>query len=110
MSCCSRGYESLETLRQGHVMDLDGIQLIQDEGEIQPGDLYVGARNTGPHLLVAKEVIYVDESRLIDYIVPTCGAYAYNGSECVKVREAERAAFDICLDKRRQAGRLQKRR
>jgi hypothetical protein len=54
-----------------------------DQGEIQPGDLYVAERNTGPQLLTAREV-----NREFNCIYPTEPAYAYDIWECVKVREA----------------------
>lgn len=76
-------YPTLKTLKRGEVVDLDGIKLKMDEGEIQPGDLYVGERNTGPHLLTAREV-----NREFGCIFPTCDAYPYDINECVKVREA----------------------
>lgn len=78
-----RDYSTLEALHRGEVIDLDGIKLIKDGGIIRPGDLYVGERNTGPQLLIAKKVdlkvgcIFPTESR----------EYPYELHECVKVRE-----------------------
>lgn len=76
-------YRTIRALERGEVVDLGGILVRKDEGEIQPGDLYVGERNTGPHLLTAKRV-----SSEIGCIFPTCDAYPYDLKECVRVREA----------------------
>ncbi len=48
-----REYRTLNALRRGEVIDIEGIELKMDDGEIKPGDLYVAERNTGPKLLTA---------------------------------------------------------
>ena len=47
---------------------------------IRPGDLYLAKRNTGPHLLECKAL---GEG----CVFPTGYEYAFDFSECVKVRE-----------------------
>ena len=51
------------------------------DGDIQPGDLYVAGRNSGPKLLTAKNIfrgcVYSRE-----------GSYPFNYSECHRVEEA----------------------
>lgn len=74
-------YSSLRKLRAGEVLDLDGILLKMDEGEIRAGDLYIAERNTGPKLLTAKKV---DRG----WIEPTTIDYSFDLHECVKVCEA----------------------
>ncbi len=76
-------YQTIDALRQGKTIDIQGIKLQMDDGEIRPGDLYVAERNTGPHLLTAKKI-----NLEIGCIFPTDDAYPYNLHECVKVREA----------------------
>lgn len=78
-----REYRSLTALRQGKVLDLDGILLVKADGEIEPGDLYIAERNTGPNLLEAQRI---DTEN--GYIVPTSRDYPFDLSECVKVKEA----------------------
>lgn len=82
-----RQYATIKALRMGEVVDLGGIRVKMDEGEIKPGDLYVAERNTGPHLLTAREVVRTEHGH-IDYIHPTTLSYSFDGSECVKVCEA----------------------
>jgi hypothetical protein len=81
-------YITIRALRRGEVIDLEGIELKMDDGEIQSGDLYVGEGNVGPKLLTAKKIVMLDDGLGIDFVVPTCNAYWYDGYECVKVREA----------------------
>lgn len=78
-----REYATLKKLRAGETIDFEGILLKMDEGEIEPGDLYVAERNTGPHLLTARVV-----DTQSGCIVPTDHAYPFNLHECVKVCEA----------------------
>ena len=83
-----REYRTLTALRRGEVIDIEGLKLEMDEGEIKAGDLYIGERNTGPHFLTAKEVVMTDDGCCISYIHATTPDYSYDGYECVKVREA----------------------
>lgn len=76
-------YRTLNALRRGEVVNIAGISLRMDDGEIKPGDLYVAERNICPELLTAKKV-----DLEIGCVFPTCNAYAYDLHECVKVREA----------------------
>lgn len=75
-------------LRDGGVIELDGLMLRMVEGKengesFVPGDLYVAGRNTGPHLLTVRSVNHDG-----GWVVPTCPAYAFDLSECVGVEEA----------------------
>lgn len=81
-------YRVIKALRAGEVVDLEGIRLVMDEGEIEPGDLYVAASNTGPKLLTAREVVRLERGDGIDFIHATTPDYSFDGSDCVKVREA----------------------
>jgi hypothetical protein len=76
-------YPTLNKLRNGEAIDLGGIPLKMDTGELQVGDLYVAERNTGPHLLTVKGFGE-------DCVFATTPVYAFNTGECVKVCEAER--------------------
>ena len=81
-------YRTIRALRQGEIIDIEGIKLKMDDGQIQVGDLYVGERNTGPKLLTAKKIVMLDDRSDIDFVIPTCNAYPYDGYECVKACEA----------------------
>lgn len=83
-----RRYRSIQALQRGEVIDIEGIKLKMDEGQIQVGDLYVGERNTGPQLLTAGKIVMLEDGSDIDFIVPICDAYLYDGHECIKVCEA----------------------
>ena len=76
----ARSYATIGALRAGQIVDLDGLLLVADKGEIAPGDLYVAERNSGPHLLTAS---FLD----IGAVFPTTTAYPFDSGECVKVRE-----------------------
>lgn len=67
-------------LRAGEIIDFEGVQLKMDPSEIEPGDIYVAERNTGPKLLTAKEV-----DTEIGCIFPVEQEYPYDIPECVKV-------------------------
>lgn len=54
---------------------------IHPSATINPGDFYVGIRNTGPHLLECRAVMGGQGG----WIAPTCSAYPYDKWECVKV-------------------------
>jgi hypothetical protein len=59
-----------------------GLRLLYTE-ELEPGDLYLAARNTGPHLLTVREVDKVN-----GIVHPKeFPAYSFNLGECVKVVE-----------------------
>lgn len=78
-----REYRTINALRRGEVIDLDGIKLKIDEEEIKPGDLYVAERNTGPKLLTAR-VVDTDAGCIHPVDSPV---YSFDLHECVKVRE-----------------------
>ena len=79
--------KAIDALKKGEVLCLQGIYLIAD-GSISAGDIYIAQRNTGPHLLTAKEVTKTD-CGTVDIVHPVdFPAYSFNGSDCIKVREA----------------------
>lgn len=90
-----RNYPSVRALENGHVLDLGGIFVIRVENpHIEPGDLYVAERNTGPHFLTCRELGD-------NCIHPTSIDYSFDTWECVKVREAtqeEVAAHEVWRD------------
>lgn len=79
-----REYKALSVLRAGETLDLDGLKFVKEEGDIQPGDLYIAERNAGPKLLTAKRI-----DTDLECIFPTCTAYPYDLHECIKVKEVE---------------------
>lgn len=89
-----REYKSIRALREGKVLDLDGLRLRMDvdekgqEKEIQPGDLYVAERNTGPQLLTAEKIVDPVDFWGGKFVIPTTMNYPYDLHECVKVVEA----------------------
>lgn len=82
-----REYRTLKALRGGEVVDLGGILVEMDTGEIKPGDLYVAEGNTGPHLLTAREIN--TEGGCIHPV--DRGVYSFDIHECVKVCEAQQS-------------------
>ena len=83
-----RDYPTLRKLHAGETIDVDGLKLKMDDGEIKEGDLYVAERNTGPHFLTAQKVVMSECGCCVSYICPTTNHYSFDGGECVKVREA----------------------
>lgn len=92
-----RPYRTLNALRDGETVNLEGVDFVKDEGPIEKGDWYIAERNSGPELLTASRFVrysYTDgasevsnstESSWIESQEP---AYSYDTHECVKVREA----------------------
>lgn len=70
----------LRALRAGRIVEVEGIpvRLIGEAENLQPGDLYVGARNTA-NLLTVKSIGY------LGCVWPEEIAYPFNLGECVKV-------------------------
>lgn len=83
-------YPTLKRLRAGESVEVEGVLVKMAGGAIKAGDDYVGERNTGPKLLVAKEVVTKPwgDHTVIDYIHPTTIAYSFDGHECVRVEAA----------------------
>ena len=79
-----REYHTLRVLRRGAAVDMGGLFFEMDEGEIKAGDLYIAERNTGPHLLMAREV-----REDPGWVHSTFTASSVDIGECVKVREVE---------------------
>jgi len=75
-------YDTLLALRQGKVVEIEGRKLKMVDDIIEPGDVYVAERNTGPKVLTAKSV-----NEHGGYIHPTTPDYAFDICECVKVCE-----------------------
>ncbi len=76
------GHETLVALREGKVVDLDGVLLVMDDGELAPGDTYIGARNTVD--------VYTCRSinREQGWVNSEGRGYSFDTWECVKVRFA----------------------
>jgi len=73
------GYTVLSRLRNGETVEIDnsGIFVKEIPGEFQPGDDYVGARNTVNLLTVVR----IERG----WVVPREDAYLFDIDECVKV-------------------------
>jgi len=50
-------YEIIKKLRNGEIVNLRGVLYQKVDREICVGDLYVAERNTGPKLLIAREIV-----------------------------------------------------
>ena len=83
VSTSPREYKTVRALRQGEIVDVGGIQVKMDEGDIKPGDMYVAERNSGPKFLTALEV-----DNELGCIFPASNDYPFDIGECVKVCEA----------------------
>jgi hypothetical protein len=81
------GHETLRQLREGKVVELDGLLFVMDEGELAPGDTYIGARNT-VDVYVCRRV----DTTELDCVFPEGLGYPFDTHECVKVREADPGA------------------
>lgn len=85
-------YRTIRALREGKTIELEGLRFIMardekgEEAEIQPGDLYIAERNTGPKLLIAKEIVQPEDGSLA-YVIAAEIAYPYDLRECVKIAE-----------------------
>ncbi len=85
--------ETLARLRAGEVIDYEGISLMMDDGDLQPGDLYIGARNSvrlGICLRVGghpTDPSFDGERGPYVWSNPPWDVYPFNRSECCKVRE-----------------------
>lgn len=77
-----REYKTIKALQAGETVECEGFFLKKDNGDIQPGDLYIGERNTGPKLLIAREILN-GAVFATDYT-----AYPFDIWECIKVVEA----------------------
>ncbi len=81
------GHETLRQLRQGKVVDLDGLLFVMDgDGEVAAGDTYIGARNT-VDVYTCKSVNTED-----GWVNPEGNGYPFDTPECIKVREADEGA------------------
>jgi hypothetical protein len=77
------GLAVLSRLRSGETVEIDNTGIVVKEipGELQPGDDYVGARNT-VNLLTVDRIEH-------GYVVPREIAYTFDLDECVKVEIVE---------------------
>ncbi len=82
-----REYATLQKLRNGEVIEIEGLRLMKDDTPLEVGDLYIAERNTGPKFLTAREIVMTSDGQYIDFIAPTTPDYAFDGHECVKVKE-----------------------
>jgi hypothetical protein len=81
---------TVERLKSGDVVEVDGVMLRKQDSPLCSGDFYVGERNTGPHLLEVKKVVFCDPplDTFINFVVATdLFAYSYDGGDVVKVEE-----------------------
>ena len=66
-------------------IEMEGIILTLDKSNLTEGDTYIAGRNTGPHLLTVKEVIY-NELGNPDFVIPKeQNKYFYDIGECYKI-------------------------
>lgn len=81
-------YKTLEALREGEVIEIEGLRLKMAEGKLQEGDLCVAERNTGPKLLTIKKIVYPELPFFNKpYVLPTTDDYPFDLDECVKICE-----------------------
>lgn len=80
------GHAALDALCKGAIIDLEGMLLRMDgDGTVEPGDIYVGARNT-------VDVYICDRVDSINgWVFPEGVGYPFNIGECVKVLVLEDA-------------------
>jgi hypothetical protein len=78
--------ETLDALYRDEIIDLEGLKFrkIGNGEELNPGDLYIAERNTGPKLLTCRK-----NNRDDGWIVPTTMEYCYDTWECIKVELVE---------------------
>lgn len=81
----NREYASLNALYRGETIEVEGFRVHWIDGVIKVGDMYVAERNTGPKLMIAREIDTSDGG--CGWIVPLCLGYCYDTHECVKVEE-----------------------
>lgn len=85
-------YRTIRALREGKTIELEGLRFLMardengEEAAIQPGDLYIAERNTGPQLLIAKQIARPENGSLA-YVIAAEVAYPYDLRECVKIVE-----------------------
>ena len=78
-----RPYKTISALERGEIVDIGGGLLVKKaDGELQPGDLYVAERCTGPHLLTCREI-----NEEYGCVYATTPAYPFDTNECVKIQE-----------------------
>lgn len=86
-----REYKTLKALRAGGTVDIEGLKFKMIDGELQPGDLYIAERNTGPHLLTVRKVVHEETTGQAMHVNPTTMDYPFDIEECVKVELIEDA-------------------
>lgn len=93
--CTYGGHAALKHLRRGSVLDLEGLRyrMVTDEHgnelPVQPGNTYIGARNT-VDVYVAAEV---DEEN--GWVIPEVCGYPFNTPECVRVEEVDESVGPV---------------
>lgn len=78
-----REYAALRALRNGEILEIEGVQFRMIPGDIEVGDWYIAERNVGPKLLTARKIEMSGEYP--NWIVPIEMAYCYDWHECVRV-------------------------
>ena len=63
---------------QGETFTFEGATILLSDAPIQPGDLYIAGRNTGPHILTC---LAVGDG----YIHAVEAAYSFDSCECRKI-------------------------
>lgn len=64
--------------------EFEGVPFKLLRRPIQVGDTYLAARNTGPHLLTAREIVR-EEGFTGGYVCPVENAYAFDIPECIPI-------------------------
>lgn len=78
MVAVREGHEELRKVLEKR--EFEGVPFRVLDREIQEGDTYLAARNTGPHLLTAEKVLVS-----LGWVVPVEVAYAFDITECVPI-------------------------
>lgn len=68
-----------------HDRMFEGVPIRPLNRELDVGDTYLAARNTGPHLLTAKKIVTEPNSLAGGFVIPEENAYAFDVAECVPI-------------------------
>lgn len=85
------GYVAIHALKANQIVDLEGLLFRKIEGEIEPGDTYIAARNTVD--------VFTCRFRDIGAVFPEGRGYPFDDHECVRVEliEDESASADYVV-------------
>lgn len=86
-----RSHRSINKLKEGETLEVEGIIFVKEEGEISVGDWYIAERNQGPKLLTCRKIVdpSLEGGTGGKFVVPVENAYPYDLWECVKVKIVE---------------------